>query len=132
VVTYAEIRRWARWLGVFTASELAGALRTTPEIGERGVTALLYHECCEDTGEVVDGPLGPEKIVAYIPLPPGPKEHPHETPPEITAVREMGGLELFNRRGLPVSMSNGRVRQSTPGRWRPTRIQGRKKKVEEN
>lgn len=116
--TYAEVRRWAVWLECFTARDLANAMGVNLEVGRRGVKALLWHGICEDTGDAVSGPEGPEAIISYVPLPPGPREHVTEVPPE----RIVGYTEILSRRGVgPVSRSNGRMRVSTPGLWRPGR-----------
>lgn len=117
-VTYAEIRDWAVWLQLFTASDLADAMGVNIEWGRRGVKALLWHGICEDTGDVIDGPFGPEPIIGYVPLPPGPKHHPHGILPEVIAVSQMGGFEIFNQRGVPVRIRTERQMRkslSTPG-----------------
>lgn len=117
-VTYTEIRRWAVWLDLFTASDLADAMGVDHAIGAKGIKALLWHGICEDTGELLDGTYGPEPVISYVPLPPGPTEHPHGTLPEIIAVMQMGGFEIFQPRGMPVRIRNDRdTRQnlSTPG-----------------
>lgn len=68
-ITYSEVRQWARWLDIFTASDLADVLRVDNSIGERMVRALLFHGICEDTGEVAGGFYGEEPIIQYIPIP---------------------------------------------------------------
>lgn len=114
-VTYHEVRSWAVWLQVFTASDLADALGADLSIGERGVRALLYHGICTDTGDVIDGPDGSEAIVAYVPLPPGPNEH-ETAPPEWA--RWPAYSEVMSPRGLPVRIRTQRDLRggmSTPG-----------------
>jgi len=119
---YAEVRQMAVWLRAFTPSELAGSLGVSLEVGYRAVAALKFHRICEDSGETVTGPDGgPEPVVTYIPLPPGPRNHPTGLPPEVTTP---GCYSEAPRRGTPVSMSNGRVRSSVSGQWRPGRAQG--------
>lgn len=123
----------ARWLGFFTAQDLADALRVPVELADKFVTALLYHEQIEDTGEVYDGPDGLESVYEMPPLPPGPTEHPHATPVEIMAVLAMGGFELFNERGMPVRIRTERDQgkaRSTPGSRQKVKNQDRAYKRE--
>lgn len=131
LVTYNEVRWWAVWLDTFTARDLAQAMGVDLSWGERGVRALLWHGICEDTGEALEGPDGPEAIIHYKPIPPGPRVHPRETPPEIVVVREAGGDPLGVRRGMPVAMNGDRARRSRVGNWHPGRTQGPAKKKEE-
>jgi hypothetical protein len=108
----------ARWLTLFTPSDLADALRVPPELGEQFVHAMLFHGIVEDTGDELDGPLGAERVYEMPPLPPGPNEHPHLLPPEIMAVLELGGFEIITPRGLPVRIRTERQMRrslSTPG-----------------
>ncbi|HEX7088683.1 MAG TPA: hypothetical protein VF192_01025 [Longimicrobiales bacterium] len=122
-ITYAEARRWARWLDEFCASDLAGVLGCDSELGARFVRALLWHGICFDTGSVIENGHGPEPVIAYVPLPPGPKEHATGTPPELATP---GVYSEAPKRGLPVGTP--RRRSSTPGTWRPGRRQGPGKK----
>lgn len=125
--TYAEVRRWAVWLKTMTARDLAAVMGVTLEVAERGVKALLWHGICEDTGDTLSGPDGPERIISYVPLPAGPREHVTLTPPE----RIVGYTEILSPRGRQVSFRNGRARSSGVGTWRPGRQQQpSKKKVE--
>lgn len=108
----------ARWLGVFTAQDLADALRVPVELGDQFITALLWHEMVHETDDWVEGPHGVETIYELEPLPPGPNQRPRHTPPEISAVREFGGLLLYDLRGLPVRIRTERDQRrslSTPG-----------------
>jgi hypothetical protein len=116
---YAECRTWARWLGVFTASDLANVMGVSVEVGERGVTALLHHGICERTGEFLDGPDGElEEIIGYVPLPDGPSEHWTDIPPEI----QVGYTEILSPRGVPVTLGvNTSGKSSRSGFWRPGR-----------
>lgn len=122
-VTYAEVRRWAAWLMTFTARDLAGALHSSLEVGQRGVKALLHQRICEVISEDYPGPDGPERLIGYIPLPAGPREHYTETPPEILVPRQMGGDPLRQPRGMPVGQQRF-GRSSVAGQWRPGRRQG--------
>lgn len=101
-VTYAEVRRWARWLGVFTASDLADSVRCSHDVAEKFIKALTWHGICEETEDIIDGYYGPEYIVEYIPIPHQVHNRRKDTPPETIAVIEMGGFQLFNVRGEPV------------------------------
>jgi hypothetical protein len=105
-VTYSEVRWWARLLNTFTADDLCQAIGVDESLGPRFVTALTWHGIVRDTDEVYQNGSGPEPIYEYIPLPPGPKEHPHYMPPEIMAVLEMGGFEILSPRGMPVRLRN--------------------------
>lgn len=118
-VTYAEVRRWARWLDTFTATDLANALHADHAVAVRGVKALLHQGVCVDTGDTLDG----EQLIEYVPLPAGPREHFTEPPPEIVVPREMGGDPLRVQRGVPVGM-RVRGKTSVSGQWRPGRTQG--------
>jgi hypothetical protein len=100
-VTYNEVRRWARWLGVFTYEELADALHVHPEVGRRMVKALIYHGICEDTGDLLPALEGDGEIavIEYIPIPwrIWPRD---KRPPEWKSTP--GCYELAPVRGLPV------------------------------
>lgn len=117
-VTYTEMRWWARTLQAFTASDMANVMAVHYDIGVKAIRALCWHGICEETGEDIDGPFGLEPIVYYLPLPPGPTHHPHYELPEHSAVREMGGLLLYDVRGQPVRIRTERQMRkslSTPG-----------------
>jgi hypothetical protein len=109
-VTYDEIRWWAIYLDTFTASDLADAMGVDVSFGEKGVKALLWHGICEDTGEELDGPFGlPERVISYIPLPPGPKEH-ETKPPEWRSTP--GCYELAPVRGMPIRLIDNTERRN--------------------
>lgn len=113
-VSYSEIRWWSRWLDTFTASDLADAMGVDLSMGRKGIKALLWHGICEDTGDMLDGPEGPEPIIHYIPLPPGPREHYTMVPPE----RMVGYTEILSPRGVVVRIRTDRDTRknlSTPG-----------------
>lgn len=117
--TYAEAVAWARWLEVFTALELSESMAIAPQLALRFVKALVWNGSVRPVDALMNG-HGELDIVEYIPLPPGPSEHPHETPPELATP---GVYSETPRRGLPVSMSAGRSRRSGVGQWRPGRQQ---------
>jgi hypothetical protein len=125
-MTYAEIRQWARWLDMFTATDIAGVLAVHQELGERAIRALLWHGIIEETGDLLDGPYGLEPVYSYKPLPKGPRVHPHETPPEVLVARQAGGDPLRVPRGMPVpgTSRRSRVNGSTTGTRRPGRTHG--------
>lgn len=106
-VTYAEIRAWAVFLEVFTARDIADAMHVHPAVGDRALKALLWHGIVEPTGDVLELNDGPERIYRHKPLPPGPKEHATDTPPEISVPAALGGDPLKVRRGLPVDGMTG-------------------------
>lgn len=109
MVTYAEIRTWARWLGSFTPSDLADAMGVDASVGERGVKALLWHGICQDSGVQVYDRSGEEPLIEYVPLPPGPREHATEVPPE----RLVGYTEVLSPRGMPVRIRTERMMRQT-------------------
>lgn len=113
-VTYGEIRMWARWLGMFTASDLADAMGVDHEVGLKGIRALLWHGLVSETGDELDGYYGAEAIVEYNDprLLPGPTQHPVGRLPEHIAVSEMGGWLLYDRRGLPVRLLDNTSRRN--------------------
>lgn len=112
-VTYVEIRWWARYLRVFTASDLADAMGVDLSVGERGIKALLWHGIVDDTGEEIDGPGGSEQVVEYAPLPPGPKTHetPH-TPPPWMLPPELASHRIHTPRGMPVRLVDNTDRRN--------------------
>lgn len=99
-VTYAEVRRIARWLGCFTAGDLADALHVHEAVGEQFVKALLFHRLAVDTGETVELNEGPVAVFEMEPLPDTVYPRIHHMPPEVMAVIEMGGFWLFDERGV--------------------------------
>lgn len=108
----------ARWLMVFTASDLAYALRVTTGLADQFCVAMLRHEILFDTEDVLDGPDGDEVVWEMHPLPDGPNEHPHGVLPEVLAVMQMGGFLLYDQRGVPVRIRTERAQRqgmSTPG-----------------
>lgn len=124
MITYDEIRTWARWLNAFTAEELADALGGVPiELGERAIRALSWHGIIEDTGVDLESRSGEAaRVWEYVPLPPGPNVHPTEPPPEVVIFWEMGGDPLRQPRGVPVP-SGRKINGSVVGQRRPGRRQ---------
>jgi hypothetical protein len=117
-VTFDEVRRMARWLGLFGPSDLADALRCHPEVAERGILALRAHRLLLDTGEQQDGPDGEEEVWEMVPLPDTVYPRDKRTPPEVVAVMQSGGFLLYDERGVPVRLradSDMRRVLSTPG-----------------
>lgn len=109
-VTYDEVRAWAVWLRIFTASDLAEAMAVNVAVAERGIKALLWHGICYDTDDSFRG----ERIIAYVPLPPGPTEHETGTPPEII----VGYTDILTPRGITIRIRTERDMRkslSTPG-----------------
>lgn len=115
-VTYHEMRMWARWLVAFTPQAMADALGTPIEVGEQACVALEANGVIKRAGTIFE--YGEEVVLfEYDWPPPGPKEHPHQTPPEITAVRMFGYL-LYDERGVSQRLVNDRNRRnllSIPG-----------------
>lgn len=105
---------WARILQVFTPGDLADAMAVDLEVARRGVRALIWHGIVEDTGDRFYTHYGEEPIIGYVPLPPGPKEHPTGIPPE----RLEGYTEVLSPRGMRVRIRTERMTRralSTPG-----------------
>jgi hypothetical protein len=99
-VTYSEVRDWATWLQIFTVSDLADAMAVDDAVADRAVRALLWHGICEVNG-LVDS--RGERIVSYVPLPPGPREHYTEAPEWATCEQE-----ILSPRGMPVRIRSDR------------------------
>lgn len=108
-VTYVEVRWWAVWLDKFTARDLADAMGVSLEVGERGVKALLWHGICEETGVVWEGPDGPERVIGYKPLPPGPRDAFTHTPEWKTTP---GCYAEAPVRGLPIRLVDNTDRRN--------------------
>lgn len=102
-VTYSEVRDWAWWLQVFTASDLADAMACDVSIAQRGINALLYHGTCYDTGDEI----GQESIISYTPLPPGPTHHFTHPPEWRTCVQDL----VPPHRGMPVRLVDNTKRR---------------------
>jgi hypothetical protein len=97
--SYSEVRDWAYWLQHFTARDLADAMGVDQTIGERGVLALLHQGICTNGGYTRSG----ESVISYVPLPPGPSEHPTEAPEWRTC-----DTEILSPRGMPVRIRSDR------------------------
>jgi len=69
------------------------------------ITGLIRNGTIEDTGDTdqMNG-SGEQPIYALIPLPPGPRHHPHKLPPE----RVVGYSEVLSPRGLPIRIRSER------------------------
>lgn len=107
-LTYDDVRDAARWLNVFTASDLADALHVPPPAAVPFIRALLFHGIAFETGETLDGPLGDEALLEMVIHPPGPRSRPRRTPPEV-----LEGYDLAPRRGLPVRLVDHGKRGTT-------------------
>jgi hypothetical protein len=99
-VTFDEVRRMARWLGLFGPSDLADALRCHPDVAERSIRALRAHRLVNDTGEDQTGHVGDERVWEMVPLPDTIYKRDKRAPPEIIAVIQTGGFLLFDERGV--------------------------------
>lgn len=113
-VTYAEVRWWAVFLNLFTASDLAMSMGVDLSVASNGIKALLYHGICYEVGDELPGPFGMEPLVGHVPLPPGPKRA-FTYPPEWRTCE----IELLSPRGMPIRVSAGekagKRARSTPG-----------------
>lgn len=112
---YSEARDWFGWLGMFTPGMLADAMGVDDTVADRMVLAGEFHGIIYDTGDRVNGTWrGEQPLFGYVPLPPGPTEHPTETPPERLA----GYTDIVCPRGEPVRIRTDRDTRrlmSTPG-----------------
>lgn len=105
---YSEIRDWSVWLQCFTVSDLADAMGVDHEVAQRGIDALLWHGICWADGFVDSRG---ERIIMYVPLPAGPREHPHEAPEWRTC-----DMQILSPRGMPVRIRSDRdTRQKMAG-----------------
>lgn len=103
MLDYAEARAWAVWLDSFTASDLASSMGV-PSIAVQGfLIGLLFNGTIEDSGDRIPGPSGMEPIYSFVPLPPGPNEHPYETPEWLATP---GVYDMAPVRGMPVVLEN--------------------------
>jgi hypothetical protein len=101
-ISYHECRTWARWLDTFSDYEFAEILRVDPEVARKFIRAMIWHGIVEDTGdEYINGYGVPEHVYAYVPLPPGPREHFTKDPPEKTTP---GAYGWAPRRGMPIRL----------------------------
>jgi hypothetical protein len=135
-VTFDEVRRMARWLGLFGPSDLADALRCHPDVAERSIRALRAHRLVNDTGEDQTGHVGDERVWEMVPLPDTIYKRDKRKPPEIVAVLQTGGFLLFDERGVTqrigMSESDRRRILSTPGAAHVHRMREKnRKKMEE-
>jgi hypothetical protein len=114
--TYDEARAWAVWLDTFTTSDLADAMAINRSAAQGFMIGLMFNGTIADTGDRAVGEDGrSEPIYSFVPLPPGPKEHFTDRPPELVTP---GVYELAPARGRPVFIEDlerkGRI-MSTPG-----------------
>lgn len=135
-VSYGEVRAWAYWLRIFTASDLADAMGVTTELGDRGVRALLWHGIAEDTGDWVGG----ERIIQMLPLPPGPRVHETQAPewrrwPAYSDIIQPRGIvvRIRTQRDLRGGMSTPGSRQKLKNRERAyqRQVEAQEKRREE-
>ena len=115
--TYDEARFWTVWLRVFTVRDLADSMAVTPESLRGFLIGMERHGTVTSMGSL-DGTGEFESIVyEWVPLPPGPSEHPNGPLPEQMA-RQYGAYELAPERGYPVRIRTERDQRksmSTPG-----------------
>lgn len=115
-VNFAEARDWIVLLHTFTVSELADCMMIDSTVAQRYVFAAEFWGIIENTHDYVNGtPAGYEALYSYVPLPPGPRFHPHRLP-EWKATP--GCYSIAMARGTPVRLRNERdLRRtlSTPG-----------------
>lgn len=118
-VTYAEVRKVARWLHLFTRDDLADSLRISPQLADQFIKALLWQGIAVQTEDVLPGPDGDQILIEMEPLPELVYNREKRTPPHIKAVFEMfGGFELYNVRGITQRIRTERQMRrslSTPG-----------------
>lgn len=98
--SYAEARSWIDWIRVFTPSDLADTMVVDLTVAERFIKAAEWHGIIRNTGDFD----GREYIYEYVPLPPGPRNHPHKEPPE----KVVGYDEVLCARGMPIRIRTER------------------------
>lgn len=115
-VNFAEARDWIVLLHTFTVSELADCMLIDHAVAQRYVFAAEFWGIIENTKDYVNGTeAGYEALYSYVPLPPGPRFHPHRSPEWLSTP---GCYSLAPRRGMPVRLRNERELRrtlSTPG-----------------
>ena len=112
---YSEARDWFVYLDVFTATDLADDMGIHPDVAERFIAAGIWHGIIMDTGGRINGRGPSEPVYQYVPLPPGPRFHPHH-PPEWR--NTPGCYSEAQATGLPVRIRSDRDTRrllSTPG-----------------
>lgn len=85
------------------------------EVVQGYLFGLIYNGTIYDTGDRVNGSGPEEALYSYVPLPPGPREHPNFAPEWVITP---GVGELAPRRGMPVRIRTERDQRrtlSTPG-----------------
>lgn len=105
MLTYDETRLWTYWLRIFTPSDLADTMGVPVEAVEGYIRGLRFNGTIEDTGDIVNGSGPAEKIYSFIPLPPGPTEHPTKQPEwQVYPC----GADAPPNRGMPVRIRSER------------------------
>jgi hypothetical protein len=128
MIRYSEFRDWAVLLRLFTPSILADSMAVDEAVAQRGVRALLWHGIVRETGDFCWNGHGEEPILEWVPLPPGPTEHPTKAPEWVVC----GGQDAPPSRGLPVRLWDTKVDRrdrSRPGQAHQYRL--RQKRFEE-
>lgn len=117
-VSYSEFIFWAATLKVFTVEDLCDTMGVSPHVAQRGITALLWHGICEDTGDLSSAG---DPIISYVPLPPGPNEHPTQAPEWRTCQQDL----VPPGRGLPIRLVDNTKRRNLMQGTGGTRLQVR-------
>lgn len=102
--SYAEARSWIDWIRVFTPSDLADTMVVDLAVAERFVKAAEWHGIISNTGDFD----GREYIYEYVPLPPGPRHHPHKAPPEVAEGYDVESFPWIRSRGMPIRIRTER------------------------
>jgi hypothetical protein len=106
--TYAEARMWMRWLDVLTPADLADAMAIDERVAEGFIRGAVFYGIVEDTGDRLSDQ---EPIYSYVPLPPGPTEHPHRQPEWRDA--SIGCYsDVKSPRGMPVRIVDNTKRRN--------------------
>lgn len=105
-VTYDETRLWTYWYRLFTPSDLADTMGVPSEAIEGFLIGLQRNGTIEDTGDYLVNGHGPEPILAFVPLPPGPSQHFTKTPEwQVYPC----GADAPPNRGMPVRIRSERM-----------------------
>lgn len=104
-VTYDETRAWTVMLREFTPGDLADVMGVNDEALEGFLFGLLFNGTIEEVGRRNGHGRGLEELYRWVPLPPGPREHPTGVP----EWRSPGCYsEVLTPRGMPVRIRSDR------------------------
>lgn len=107
-----EARDWVMVLRAFTVSDLAESMAVPLDVAVQYMRYFRDRGVIEPTEEMLNGTGPPERVYMLAPYPPGPRRHPHKTPPEVLVRQQMGGDPLRVQRGMPVRLVDNQDRRN--------------------